>query len=145
MRLWTIHPKYLDRIGLIALWRESLLAQKVLAGETKGYINHPQLIRFYHHPYPQCAVGMYLHYIFEEAASRGYTFNKAKIGVYKKAKTITTTEGQLLFEWNHLRKKLWKRDRIKYWETKNIKLPEPHPLFTIIKGDVELWETRKTK
>jgi len=30
MRLWTIHPKYLDRQGLLALWREALLAQKVL-------------------------------------------------------------------------------------------------------------------
>jgi len=30
MRLWSIHPKYLDRQGLLAVWRESLLAQSVL-------------------------------------------------------------------------------------------------------------------
>jgi len=25
MRLWTLHPKYLDARGLVALWREGLL------------------------------------------------------------------------------------------------------------------------
>ena len=43
MRLWSLHPKYLDKLGLLGLWRESLLAQKVLLGKTKGYKNHPQL------------------------------------------------------------------------------------------------------
>lgn len=37
MRLWTLHPKYLDPKGLVALWRETLLAQRVLAGRTRGY------------------------------------------------------------------------------------------------------------
>ncbi len=46
MRLWSLHPKYLDRQGLLAVWREGLLAQKVLQGKTKGYKNHPQLKRF---------------------------------------------------------------------------------------------------
>ncbi|WP_338140756.1 pyrimidine dimer DNA glycosylase/endonuclease V [Candidatus Nitrotoga sp. 1052] len=27
MRLWTLHPCYLDSRGLVALWREALLAQ----------------------------------------------------------------------------------------------------------------------
>ncbi|WP_368086417.1 pyrimidine dimer DNA glycosylase/endonuclease V [Nitrosomonas sp. Nm34] len=26
MRLWSIHPKYLDAKGLLALWREGLQA-----------------------------------------------------------------------------------------------------------------------
>ena len=43
MRLWSIHPRYLDSMGLVALWREALLAQAVLRGETKGYKFHPQL------------------------------------------------------------------------------------------------------
>lgn len=37
MRLWVSHPKYLDCKGLVALWRESLLARKVLKGKTKGW------------------------------------------------------------------------------------------------------------
>jgi hypothetical protein len=30
MRIWSLHPKYLDSKGLVALWRESLLAKNVL-------------------------------------------------------------------------------------------------------------------
>ncbi|MGP9584395.1 pyrimidine dimer DNA glycosylase/endonuclease V, partial [Micrococcaceae sp. AOP34-BR2-30] len=30
MRLWSLHPEVLDRQGLIAGWREALLAQAVL-------------------------------------------------------------------------------------------------------------------
>ncbi|MFZ2406304.1 MAG: pyrimidine dimer DNA glycosylase/endonuclease V [Methylobacter sp.] len=33
-------------MGLLALWREALLAQKVLRGESRGYRHHPQLARF---------------------------------------------------------------------------------------------------
>jgi hypothetical protein len=32
MRLWTLHPQYLDPRGLVALWRVALLAQQVLLG-----------------------------------------------------------------------------------------------------------------
>lgn len=37
MRIWSLHPSYLDAKGLVALWRETLLAQKVLLGATVGY------------------------------------------------------------------------------------------------------------
>lgn len=69
MRLWTLHPKYLDRQGLLALWREGLLAQAVLAGKTKGYRNHPQLIRFKSARDPLAAIGCYLTIVHREAAS----------------------------------------------------------------------------
>jgi hypothetical protein len=46
MRLWSIHPGYLDAKGLVALWREALLAQNVLLRNTKGYKKHPQLEQF---------------------------------------------------------------------------------------------------
>ena len=39
MRLWSLRPKYLDSQGLVALWREGLLAQAVLRGKTRGYRN----------------------------------------------------------------------------------------------------------
>ena len=32
--------------GLVALWREALLARAVLRGKTRGYRHHPQLHRF---------------------------------------------------------------------------------------------------
>jgi Pyrimidine dimer DNA glycosylase (EC 3.2.2.17)/DNA-(apurinic or apyrimidinic site) lyase (EC 4.2.99.18) len=67
MRLWSLHPKYLDKLGLLGLWRESLLAQKVLLGKTKGYKNHPQLIRFKKTEDPILYIGTYLYmFIWKE-------------------------------------------------------------------------------
>lgn len=74
MRFWSIHPEYLDSKGLAALWREALLAQNVL-GNTKGYLNHPQLIRFRQQPDPLRSIGNYLHSVFLEAERRGYKFD----------------------------------------------------------------------
>ena len=37
MRLWSLHPRCLDAKGLVALWREGLLAQEVLRGKTRDY------------------------------------------------------------------------------------------------------------
>ena len=71
MRLWTLHPQYLDSKGLVAAWREALLAQKVLAGGTKGYRHHPQLHRFQSHPEPRAAIAAFLRAIADEAVHRG--------------------------------------------------------------------------
>ena len=32
MRLWSLSPRYLDVKGLVAVWREGLLADAVLLG-----------------------------------------------------------------------------------------------------------------
>jgi hypothetical protein len=56
MRLWSLHPCYLDRQGLLALWREALLAQKMLQGQTRGYRFHPQLERFRAQSDPSAAI-----------------------------------------------------------------------------------------
>ena len=74
MRLWSLHPRYLDAKGLVALWREALLAQKVLQGNTKGYRNHPQLSRFKQQIDPLAAVAAYLCEVQREAARRGYHY-----------------------------------------------------------------------
>jgi len=141
LRLWSLNPKYLDSKGLVALWRETLLAQKVLLGETKGYKNHPQLIRFKEKKNSLYFIGAYLLAIFKEASNRGYSFDEKKI-LYKKEykNKMTVTEGQLDFEFLHLKKKLKKRDLKKYQEVKKIMALETHPLFYVIKGDIESWE-----
>ena len=139
MRLWSIHPRYLDTKGLLAVWREALLAQKVLRGTTKGYRNHPQLERFKQCQDPLGGIAEYLRGIHAEALSRGYKFDQRKIG-RGKCKTITCTRGQVLYEWGHLKKKLKVRDRKKYRDLAKVKQPEPHSLFKIIEGDVERWE-----
>ena len=79
MRLWTLHPRYLDAKGLVALWREGLLAQKVLQGATRGYRQHPQLVRFREAPDSVAAIATYLQSVVAEASERGYTFDATKI------------------------------------------------------------------
>ncbi len=110
MRLWTLHPKYLDVRGLVALWRETLLAQKVLRGETRGYRHHPQLVRFAGTKNPPAALAAYLLAVHKEAVQRGYKFNASKIGRRRFYGKLSETRGQLLYEWRHLKRKLRKRD-----------------------------------
>ena len=144
MRLWSIHPKYLDTSGLVALWREGLLAQKVLMGKTKGYKNHPQLMRFKNQQDPVLAIANYLFYIYQEAEKRGYNFNKDKIepGYLDIEIEIAVTEGQLKYEMEHLLKKLLNRDPGKYKEIKNVKTPDAHHSFIIIPGGIADWERK---
>lgn len=141
MRLWSIHPKYLDAKGLVALWREGLLAQAVLRGKTRGYRHHPQLERFKKHPQPKTAIAVYLAAVLAEAALRGYSFDGKKIGRKRTGTRISVTKGQLEYERLHLRRKLKKRDpaRLADTRTKNIL---PHPLFRRVPGVVESWEIR---
>lgn len=140
MRLWSLHPKYLDTIGLVALWREALLAQKVLRRRTKGYRMHPQLHRFAEQTSPVGAIASYLRAVLEESRRRGFRFNARKIAKQRTRGRISCTHGQLLYEWKHLRKKLKMRTPHCYRMTSGIALPEPHPLFSIVKGGIESWE-----
>ena len=140
MRLWTLHPRYLDARGLVAAWREALLAQKVLAGATKGYTHHPQLARFRSHPKPVQAMAAFLTGIAEEAQRRGYHFDASKISGHKLRSQIEETSGQLLYEWAHLRAKLRKRVPEVYRQIRLVKTPEAHPLFRIVPGGIREWE-----
>lgn len=140
MRLWTLHPKYLDARGLVALWRETLLAQKVLQNKTRGYKNHPQLVRFRDQHDPSRSIAAYLRVVCEEADARGYNFDARKIASPCSKKRIGSTSGQLLYEWEHLQKKLELRDPRRLAEIKQIAEPDAHPLFDIVDGAVEPWE-----
>jgi len=142
MRLWTLHPRYLDVKGLVAAWREALLAQKVLFGLTSGYRSHPQLIRFRSHPQPLQAIGAFLAGLGEEAERRGYRFDTTKILQPGTVSQITETDGQLLFEWTHLKEKLEKRAPLLPPQFHDIIMPEPHPLFHIAPGGIRSWEKR---
>ena len=140
VRLWSLHPKHLDSKGLVALWREGLLAQKVLQGGTRGYRNHPQLMRFQETSDPRSAIATYLHEVLKEAVRRGYRFDVTKVGRGRIRKNLSVASGQLEFELAHLRKKLWRRDRSRYLLLKGFLLPAPHPLFTMEPGPIESWE-----
>jgi hypothetical protein len=140
MRLWSLHPKYLDSKGLVALWREALLAKAVLNGNTKGYKNHPQLIRFKINRNPKTLINTYLLHIYNESQLRGYKFNRNKIGPEFTRSKIKVTRGQINYELDHLISKLKKRDPSKCIELMNIKEPESNPIFKVVKGDIESWE-----
>jgi hypothetical protein len=140
MRLWSLHPGYLDAKGLVACWREGLLARKVLQGGTKGYQHHPQLERFRESVDPVELIDAYLIAVYEEAHKRGYKFERGKIGLGNSDRKIAVTDGQLRYEVSHLKKKLGKRDRERYAEIVNLRDPEPHPLFHVVSGGIETWE-----
>lgn len=140
MRVWSLHPAQLDRVGLVACWRESLLAQAVLAGQTKGYTRHPQLERFRAAAEPLEAIGAYLVGLADEADRRGYRFDRSRI-LHPVAPegTLSVTDGQLALEWTHLLDKLQDRSP-EDWERRRVETPRPHPLVTVVPGDVESWE-----
>ena len=140
MRLWTIHPKYLDSKGLVALWRETLLAQNVLLGKTKGYKNHPQLIRFKKMDKPLELIASYLLGIFEESKKRNYNFDKTKIVTQTCSLQISVTSGQIIYEKEHLLNKLKVRDENLYHRLNNVDKIDLHPIFYEIQGSVESWE-----
>ncbi|MGH8441573.1 MAG: pyrimidine dimer DNA glycosylase/endonuclease V [Nevskiaceae bacterium] len=140
MRLWTLHPKYLDARGLVALWREGLLAQKVLQGRTRGYRHHPQLDRFKAQADPVASITRYLRAVQEEATRRGYRFTRSKIARRTGGRCIKETRGQLAYEWEHLARKLRQRAPEHHRSVAVVRRPQPHPLFTLIRGGVRDWE-----
>jgi hypothetical protein len=140
MRLWSIHPEYLDPQGLVALWRETLLAQAVLRGQTKGYTHHPQLSRFREAGRPIGCIAEYLRAIAAEAARRGYKFDATKIARATWDGTLTVSRGQVEYEWTHLRKKLAARSPAWLRGVGAIERPKAHPLFRIVPGGVAEWE-----
>jgi Pyrimidine dimer DNA glycosylase len=139
LRLWTLHPRYLDSRGLVALWREALLAQAVLRGRTQGYRRHPQLARFRGCDSPRAAINAYLLAVHDEAARRGYLFDRSKIRRCE-CEPIVVTRGQLLYEWNRLLTKLRERDPALYRAHRPISHPLAHPLFRVTAGPVAGWE-----
>ena len=142
MRLWSIHPKYLDTKGLLAVWREALLAQKVLLGKTKGYRHHPQLERFKQANFPIVAIREYLLGVYSEASMRGYVFDKGKINLArdKFIGKLAVTSGQVVFERKHLISKLKLRDPERYKKLFKLKKFCVHPIFRVSQGQVESWE-----
>lgn len=152
MRLWSIHPQYLDKLGLIACWREALLAKKVLQNKTKAYSHHPQLTRFNQQPDKINCIKSYLFELYKEAKRRNYNFDFDKICNRSNANffrtSMTVTDGQLAYEMQHLQKKLVKRDLGQFTANlynvydKNMKIKElkANPIFKVVKGKIESWE-----
>jgi hypothetical protein len=140
MRLWSLHPSLLDRVGLVALWREALLAQKVLAGATKGYRHHPQLDRFRQSRHPSRAIASYLWSVADEAKERGYTFDVAKIAMRRGRVSIPVTNGQLTYELAHLKQKLRERDPGRLHLVSKRESIKVNSVFRAVDGPIAPWE-----
>ncbi len=140
MRIWSIHPQYLDAKGLVALWRETLLAKHVLLGKTKGYRHHPQLIRFQQQSQPIITIDYYLSVVYQESLQRGYHFNADKFETNVCTDNITVTTGQIAYERQHLLKKLSVRDPKLHKKYQRQTDWQAHPLFKIVDGDIADWE-----
>jgi len=142
MRIWSVHPKFLDSKGLVALWRETLLAQRVLQGLTKGYKNHPQLHRFKNQHSPLSYICTYLHFVCDEADSRGYKFDRTKLVLAQDNSLllIPVTTGQVNYEWQHLLKKLHVRAPELFAQYESLDATEINPIFQTIEGEIEDWE-----
>lgn len=141
MRVWSLHPKYLDTKGLVALWREALLARKVLEGKTKGYRNHPQLNRFKESGDSLSYINRYLVYVYEEAVSRAYKFDRQKINWnFTQKEVIPVGMGQMIYERKHLLNKLKIRDFERFNALKKVNDIAPNPIFYITDGGIASWE-----
>lgn len=140
MRLWSLHPCHLDPQGLVALWREGLLAQKVLQGLTKGYTHHSQLLRFRQQEDPVLVIGSYLRAVVDEADRRGYRFDGSKVVRDGWAGRITVARGQVEYEWEHLLHKLEARSPERYKEQVLLREPRLHPMFRRVAGGIAEWE-----
>jgi Pyrimidine dimer DNA glycosylase len=140
MRLWSLHPRYLDARGLTALWREALLAQAVLRGQTRGYKHHPQLQRFVASSAPRAAIARYLRAVQEEALRRGYRFDVSKIGRTRPIEPLPVTRGQLHYELQHLSRKLRIRAPARLADLPAKDVVQPHPMFRVVRGAIAAWE-----
>lgn len=140
MRLWSLHPEYLDTKGLVALWREGIMARNVLMGKTKGYKNHPQLERFKKQDDPVLMMDTYLLNVYKESKRRKYNFKMDKIGFEFTDSKIEVTDGQMLYELKHLKRKLKLRDFGRYEMLMKVTFPKSNVVFKVINGDIEPWE-----
>ena len=140
MRLWSLHPQYLDPQGLVALWREGLLARAVLRGETRGYTRHPQLQRFQAHATPRLAINTYLAEVHAEAGLRGYRFDRSKLGPARPGLRLAVPRGQLEHEWRHLLRKLEVRNPALHARWRTEARPLAHPMIDVVPGPVAAWE-----
>jgi hypothetical protein len=139
MRIWTLHPSHLDTRGIVALWREALLAKAVLRNRTRGYRHHPQLARFREHPDPVGAINTYLHEVFAEVERRGYRFDARKLRGPTSTVKIRCSRAQLRYEWSHLLGKLRVRAPQVYRVARRAR-PTALRMFELTAGPIAPWE-----
>ena len=140
MRLWSIHPRYLDPPGLGGLWREALLAQGIVIGRTTAYRNHPQARRVLEQPDPWGAIHDYLVGVWEEGDRRGYDYKRSRILPHAGSHPMTVPRGQLEYEAALLRLKLEARNPAYLDDLPRPECVPPHPSILVVEGGIAWWE-----
>jgi len=151
MRLWSFHPKYLDDQTLYLTWKKGMIAVRALTGNLAGYertyANHGQLVRFRQQPDPVQAISDYMHALVDEAQRRGYTypryFKRKALPKSPNGTRMTVTAGQMECEvWRYANDILGRRRGMiqHYVRFFGIPEPDPHPIFTLVRGPVAEWE-----
>lgn len=140
VRLWSVHPRYLDPAGLCGLWREALLAQAVVGGEKKGYRRHPQARRVLEERDPRGAIRSYLRGVWEEGCRRGYRLDPRRIAWWDREARMTVPRGQLEYELVLLAVKLEARAPCLAGRLPSLEDVLPHPALDVAEGGLAWWE-----
>jgi hypothetical protein len=111
-----------------------------LAGATKGYRHHPQLDRFRQSGHPSRAIASYLWSVADEAKERGYVFDVSKIAMRRGTVTIPVTNGQLAYEFTHLKQKLRQRDPKRLQLVSKRESLKVNSMFKAVDGPIAPWE-----
>lgn len=151
MRLWSLHPSYLDKQALQVCWADALQALEYYKQERaymKGITNdlspyfYPCLDRFRMTGSPIAHITNYLHGLCDESERRNTPFGRAKLPEFTPGLRLKVTDGQIAREEKLLLLQLNRRKQTQLWMDLFVaEYVQPHPLFEIVSGPVEPWET----
>lgn len=156
MRLWTIHPKYLDGKRLTSQWKEGIqmmhiwkeIGENPEPAKRLGYVSHPQVRRLSNLLVADSGlISLLLHQhltaVHEESVQRSYSFNKKLIDDLapdcKNAPKVYVTMGQVAYEFALMATKN------NEWSQKVAIDPYMlcNPIFQVVSGSIESWEKTK--
>jgi hypothetical protein len=139
MRIWTVHPRYLDVKGFVALWRETLLGMETLKKHVKcqhyiPWYKHPQLAPFKAQSDPILYISNYLYLVLEESRRRNYNFDGSKLDAIPYCENLPLIKASrevLVHEWLVCLGRYRVRSPKWFEEVKDISPLEvdPHPLY----------------
>jgi hypothetical protein len=141
MRIWSIHPKYLDSKELLNLWNETIQAKNEFLTKFSGHFSNKQLERFLDLKNPLEAINSYMSSIYREAVKRDFSVDDSFMDWdFDDSIQIPVTAGQISHEISKLKSRLRERDEKKLQKLNGRTFLELHPIFYSVPGTIEEWE-----
>lgn len=78
--------------------------------------------------------------VHSDAESRGYRFDRSKLGRIVTEEGMIATDGQLLYEWSWLMSRLRRRNEPIYRRQLIVRKASAHPPFHVVTGPIARWE-----